>query len=56
MRFAAFTLAVFPAFALASAAQLGHSNRLVELGEHAHHLEHGLARRRRGVDALLMQE
>ena len=28
----------------------------LELGEHAHHLEHGLARRRRGVDALLMQE
>jgi hypothetical protein len=26
----------------------------LELGEHAHHLEHRLAGRRRGVDALLM--
>jgi hypothetical protein len=31
-------------------------HRALELGEDAHHLEHGLARRRRGVDALLMQE
>jgi hypothetical protein len=28
----------------------------LELGEHAHHLKHGIASRRRGVDALLMQE
>ena len=27
----------------------------LELGKHAHHLEHGLAGGRRGVDALLMQ-
>ena len=28
----------------------------LELGEHAQHLEHRLARRRRSVEALLMQE
>jgi hypothetical protein len=28
----------------------------LELGENAHHLKHGLAGRRRGVEALLMQE
>jgi hypothetical protein len=28
----------------------------LEFGEHAHHLKHGLACRRRGVDPLLMQE
>ena len=28
----------------------------LELGKHAHHLEHGLAGRRRGVDALLVEK
>ena len=31
-------------------------HRPLELGEHAHHLEHGLAGRRRGVEALLVQK
>jgi hypothetical protein len=31
-------------------------HRSLELGEHAHHLEQRLARRRRRVDPLLMQE
>ena len=32
------------------------NHRSLKLGEHAHHLKHGLAARRRGVQALLMQE
>jgi hypothetical protein len=31
-------------------------HRPLELGERAHHLEHGLASRRRGVEALLVQK
>jgi hypothetical protein len=31
-------------------------HRALKLGEHAHHLKHGLAARRRGVQALLVQE
>jgi hypothetical protein len=41
-------------------AQAGHDafadHRAFELGEHAQHLEHGPSGRRRGVEALLMQE
>ena len=32
------------------------NHRALELGKYAHHLKHGLAGRRRGVEALLMQE
>ena len=32
------------------------NDRPLELGKHAHHLKHRLAGRRRGVDALLVQE
>ena len=31
-------------------------HRALELGEYAHHLKHGLAGGRRGVEALLVQE
>jgi hypothetical protein len=50
-------------FAALGAARLGpgnasthafHDHAAFELGKHTHHLEHGLAGRRRGVDALLM--
>jgi hypothetical protein len=51
-------------FAALGAARLGPGNAgahpldnhaPLELGKHTHHLKHGLAGRRRGVDALLMQ-
>jgi hypothetical protein len=32
------------------------NHRALELGKHAHHLKHRLAGRRRGVEALLVQE
>jgi hypothetical protein len=51
-------------FAALGAARLGPGNAsahpldnhaALELGKHAHHLKHGLAGGRRGVDALLME-